>query len=111
MPRRHPPNPPRCSLISFFSVPRCQRPRLQQAGAQTHFIVNLLLYGWFITKGLPLSCPPLMRRARRPLPPKTLPPTPGGTICATATGFHGGQCAECLYRGSKGSAYAYCQFI
>lgn len=45
----------------------CQRPRLRQAGAQTHFIVNLLLYGWFITRELPLSRPSLTRRARRPL--------------------------------------------
>lgn len=29
------------------------------------FIVNLLLYGWFITKGFSLSCPLLTRRARR----------------------------------------------
>lgn len=74
-----PHNPPPPSTIP--APCQCQRPRLQQAGAQTHFIVNLLLYGWFITKGLPLSCPPLTRRARRLLLKDPTSNTRGHHLC------------------------------
>lgn len=96
-PRKHPLNhPPTPS--TFPASCKCQRPRRRQAGAQTHFIVNLLLYGWFITKGFQLSCPPLMRRARRHL----LFHTPGGATFAHITD---------IAKVSEGSAPAYCQLI
>lgn len=55
-------SPPRFLLLCSWPMPT---PTPSTGRCSNSFIVNLLLYGWFITKGFSLSCPLLMRRARR----------------------------------------------
>lgn len=120
MPGQPHPNPPHQLALCSWPMPT---PTPPTGRCSNSFIVNLLLYGWFITKGFSLSCPLLMRRARRLSCPTSSSHrnTKGGTTCATDTTdtLHDVTAVSMvtvgrvfvLYRGSKGSAYAYCQFI
>lgn len=51
MPGKRPPTLLSCTLLYLMHTPTTRR-------RSNSFIVNLLLYGWFITKGFSLSDPP-----------------------------------------------------